>query len=162
MSTYEPYNPLDKANLGQSVADALLKQPVIPMEALSPFDGAGTYAIYYLGNFQPYLPISEKNRDRQFSSPIYVGKAVPQGARKGLYEIGSQPGPVLFNRLREHASSIAQAENLVLSDFYCRFLVVDDIWIPLGESLLINRFNPLWNSVIDGFGNHDPGGGRYK
>ena len=35
-----------------------------------------------------------------------------------------------------------------------------DIWIPLGESLLIELKQPLWNVVIDGFGNHDPGAGR--
>jgi hypothetical protein len=39
---------------------------------------------------------------------------------------------------------------------------VDDIWIPLGESLLIARFAPVWNSLVDGFGNHDPGKGRYE
>ena len=32
--------------------------------------------------------------------------------------------------------------------------------IPLGESLMIARTSPLWNAVIDGFGNHDPGKGR--
>jgi hypothetical protein len=32
----------------------------------------------------------------------------------------------------------------------------------LGESLLIQRHRPVWNSVIDGFGNHDPGAGRRK
>ncbi|MFH7468019.1 Eco29kI family restriction endonuclease, partial [Pseudomonas syringae group genomosp. 7] len=42
-----------------------------------------------------------------------------------------------------------------------RFLVVDDIWIPLGESLIISRFTPVWNSLIDGFGNHNPGKGRH-
>jgi hypothetical protein len=51
---------------------------------------------------------------------------------------------VLFRRLNEHAQSIAQAENLELSDFSCRYLVVDDIWIPLGESLLIEKFAPIW------------------
>ena len=40
--------------------------------------------------------------------------------------------------------------------------MVDDIWIPLGESLLIARFSPVWNALIDGFGNHDPGSGRYN
>jgi hypothetical protein len=69
---------------------------------------------------------------------------------------------VLFRRLNEHAQSIAQAENLRLADFFCRYLVVDDIWIPLGESLLIERFAPVWNSTVEGFGNHDPGSGRYK
>ena len=38
--------------------------------------------------------------------------------------------------------------------------MVDDIWIPLGENILIERFKPLWNQVIDGFGNNDPGGRR--
>jgi hypothetical protein len=48
-----------------------------------------------------------------------------------------------------------------LADFYCRYLVVDDIWIPLGESLIIQHFRPLWNVVVEGFGNHDPGKGRH-
>ena len=30
------------------------------------------------------------------------------------------------------------------------------------EAQLIRRFSPLWNSVVDGFGNHDPGKGRYE
>jgi hypothetical protein len=62
--------------------------------------------------------------------------------------------------LKEHAESIASASSLNLADFWCRYLVVDDIWIPLGESLLISRFKPLWNITIEGFGNHDPGEGR--
>ena len=94
--------------------------------------------------------------------PIYVGKAVPPGARKGGFGLDKPPGKVLFRRLSEHADSITKASNLDLSDFRCRYLVVDDIWIPLGESLLIEMFNPLWNKVIDGFGNHDPGRGRYN
>ena len=41
----EPYNPLDKRNLGASVAAAMLASPVhtLPPE---PFIGAGVYAIY--------------------------------------------------------------------------------------------------------------------
>jgi hypothetical protein len=30
------------------------------------------------------------------------------------------------------------------------------------EAELIRRHRPLWNSIIDGFGNHDPGRGRYN
>ena len=30
------------------------------------------------------------------------------------------------------------------------------------EASLIRKFQPLWNSIIDGFGNHDPGKGRYN
>jgi hypothetical protein len=68
----------------------------------------------------------------------------------------------MFNRLKEHAESVNAAENLSLKDFHCRFLVVEDIWIPLGETLLIAKFPPIWNKLIDGFGNHDPDKGRYR
>jgi len=48
-----------------------------------------------------------------------------------------------------------------LSDFFCRYLVVAPVWIPLGEELLIRWFSPLWNTVVTGFGNNDPGSRRY-
>lgn len=47
-----------------------------------------------------------------------------------------------------------------LADFRCRFFVVDGIWIPLAESMVIDRFKPVWNCLFDGFGNHAPGRGR--
>ncbi len=156
-----PFNPLDKRHLGESVGQAMLRQPAVAMESLSPFDGAGIYAIYYTGNFEAYRKISTLNRNNSFKVPIYVGKAVPKGSRKGsIQEVN--PGKVLFNRIKQHIRSIEQATNLKISDFHCRYLIVDDIWIPLGESLLIASFSPLWNKLVDGFGNHDPGQGRYK
>lgn len=106
------------------------------------------------------IALTKEIRDGQFDWPIYVGKAVPSGSRKGLGGFGVSPGRVLFNRLRQHSKSIDAATNLDLDDFRCRYLVVDDIWIPLAESLLINRFAPIWNRTLDGFGNHDPGKGR--
>ncbi len=30
------------------------------------------------------------------------------------------------------------------------------------EAAMTRKYNPLWNSQIDGFGNHDPGKGRYE
>ncbi len=153
------FNPLDKKNLGVSVADAMLAGPVSKMPP-DPFQGAGIYAIYYSGDFPDYGHIAKQNRGGKFNLPIYVGKAVPAGARKGG-SFGDYQGNALYSRLKEHAESIKQTGNLKLKDFHCRYLVVDDIWIPLGETLLINAFSPLWNQVLDGFGNHDPGGGRY-
>lgn len=35
-----------------------------------------------------------------------------------------------------------------------------DLVVPV-EAELIRRHKPLWNTVVDGFGNHDPGSGRY-
>jgi hypothetical protein len=155
-----PFNPLDKKNLGASVAEAMLEQTAQPLGELKPFTGIGIYAIYYRGNFEAYGALADRNKNGAFTAPIYVGKAVPAGARKGG-GVGAGGSRALYLRLREHAESIAAATNLQLEDFFCRFLVVDDIWIPLGESLLIAKFAPVWNALIDGFGNHDPGSGRY-
>jgi hypothetical protein len=157
-----PFNPLDKTNLGESVAEAMLQQPAHLLPPDEPFIGAGIYALYYEGDFPLYAEIAEQNRADQYRWPIYVGKAVPAGARKGGYGLGADPGQALYRRLAEHAGSINDAKNLNLADFRCRFLVVDDIWIPLAESLLVEMYSPLWNQKIDGFGNHDPGKGRYN
>ena len=153
------YNPLDKTNLGASVASALLGQDLHPLGDLSRFHGAGVYALYYHGRFTPYANI--RSTKGELEIPIYVGKAVPAGARKGEVGLNDDPGEVLYKRLKEHADSIRVAKNLRIEDFSCRFLVVDDIWIPLGEALVIAKYSPLWNNLIDGFGNHDPGKGRY-
>lgn len=160
MQIKEPFDPLNKMNLGHSVADAMLVKKVIPLGQLQSFEGAGIYAIYYTGSFEPYEPITKANLGERFDQPIYVGKATPKGGRRGGMGLDSKPGKVLYSRLQEHAKSIDQASNLEIADFHCRYLIVEDIWIPLGESLLINMFQPIWNIKIDGFGNHPPGGGR--
>jgi hypothetical protein len=36
-----------------------------------------------------------------------------------------------------------------------------DLVVPV-EAALIRKHHPLWNAVVDGFGNHDPGAGRYN
>lgn len=150
-----PYNPLDKEKLGESVANALLAAPLhaLPPE---PFEGAGVYALYYNGSFPAYARLTGPD---SYQYPIYIGKAVPKGARKGYLSLESAIGDSLFQRLREHAESLDQV-GLGRENLRCRHLVVDDIWIPLGETLLIRRFRPVWNVLLDGFGNHDPGGRR--
>lgn len=155
-----PFNPLDKRHLGESVGLAMLRRPTTPLKNLVSFEGAGIYAVYYTGAFPAYAPMTERNRDGRFEAPIYVGKTVPKGARKGG-DLDANPGKVLYNRLAQHARGIEEATNLDLGDFFCRYLVVDDIWIPLGESLLIAKYSPIWNTLIDGLGNHDPGKGRH-
>lgn len=155
-----PYNPLDKKNLGESIIGALLERSVVSLAIPESFIGAGIYALYYVGDFPAYQKIKKRNVNDSFLCPIYVGKAIPSGARKGGVGTGSDQGTVLYNRLNDHAKSIIAAKNLNLDDFFCRQMNVDDIWISLAESLLIEKFIPLWNVVIEGFGNHDPGGGR--
>ena len=162
MSDPAPYNPLDKKNLGASVAEALLGRKPRALTTLASFHGAGLYAIYYHGDYPAYKRLAQRNNRDDPVAPIYVGKAIPEGARKGGAGLEGAHTRALYKRLNEHAESIRATATLQIDDFSCRFLVVDDIWIPLGESLLIAKFTPLWNSLIDGFGNHDPGKGRYN
>ncbi|WP_052756623.1 Eco29kI family restriction endonuclease [Lysobacter capsici] len=160
MSKEAPYNPLAKENLGESVANALLGREVRALSHTDHLGGAGIYAIYYVGIFSPYIPVGAANVNKPFSQPIYVGKAVPKGARKGGLGFDAGKGRALRDRLRQHAASIEQAGNLNLEDFHYRALTVEDIWIPLGENVVIEKYQPLWNRVIDGFGNKDPGNRR--
>jgi len=136
--------------------------PVIRLPPDDKFNGAGVYAIYYRGDFQLYLPLSEKNKNT-FRQPIYMGKAVPPGWRQGRRILAT--APALYGRLKEHSESISQVKNLALSDFYCRFMILtgpeSDLIVPV-EAELIRRYRPLWNTVVDGFGDHDPGKGRYN
>ena len=161
----EPFNALDKKNLAISIAQALLTQSLDPLPPKKPFAGAGIYALYYTGTHKPYPlyeSVSIENRPDHNIEPIYVGKAVPPGIRVGGSGLHTPSRAILYHRLREHAASIQQVSNLSLDDFLCQYLVVDDIWISLGESLLIEKFSPIWNTILVGFGNHDPGKGRYN
>ncbi len=162
MSELTPFNPLDKANLGKSVADALLQQARVPLGDLKSFKGVGVYAIYYAGQFEPYRRLTEIYALYGIEVPIYVGKADPEGKRKGLAQLEASSSTKLNRRLNEHAASVRAVTNLNIEDFSCRYLVVDEIWIPLGEALLIARFAPVWNQLVDGFGNHPPGSGRQE
>lgn len=160
MDNESVFNPLAKRNLGKSVVDALLESPALPLKDIGLFPGAGVYAIYYHGPFPNYKILSLLNKSSS-NYPIYVGKAIPKGGRKGTSADASLDSTALSKRLQEHRGSIEATMSLNIGDFTYRSLVVDDIWIPLGETLIIQRFQPLWNQVVDGFGNHDPGSGRH-
>jgi len=113
----KPYNPLDLKNIGIQLAVRLLhskEKPLPPKE----FKGAGVYAIFYIGRNPLYAKLGQINRQYGCSWPIYVGKAVPAGARKGiLAEDQADDSRALFDRLCEHAKSIESTETLTLSDF---------------------------------------------
>ena len=161
MGNVIPFNPLDKQNLALSVGNALSNAEPQPLSSIQRFEGSGVYSLYYSGDFYAYEPLAKAN-EFDAAVPIYVGKADSKGKRKGGFIADSASGTALFSRLSDHAKSIDQAENLDLEDFQCRFLVVDDLWIPLGESLLISKHAPVWNVLVEGFGNHDPGKGRHS
>ncbi|MGH8550102.1 MAG: Eco29kI family restriction endonuclease [Methylococcales bacterium] len=138
------------------------RTPVCLVPPSQRFRGAGVYALYYFGRFTLYAKLATANHS-DYSQPIYVGKAVPPGWRTA--RITATSGNDLYNRLNEHAGSIQQTANLALDDFRCRFMILggveSDLVVPV-EAELIRTYRPLWNSVVDGFGNHDPGAGRYN
>lgn len=135
-----------------------------PVQLLPPpenFTGAGVYALYYIGKSRIYAPLHEANRIR-YDLPIYVGKAVPHGWRQGRSQKVSNE---LFQRLGDHFKSIQAANNLTPADFRCRFMILEDAAVDMistVEAALIRQYTPLWNSTIDGFGNHTPGKGRFR
>ncbi|MER6514513.1 Eco29kI family restriction endonuclease [Nonomuraea sp. NPDC001636] len=164
----EPYNPLDEENLARGVADALERQPVHRLPPPT-FFGPGLYALYYVGDFDLYAPLAEVCRRQAGPDsldvgpgaiPIYVGKAAASGSRHG--NVQGAKDKTLHLRIGKHLRSIEAAQStLKASDFRVRYLRVRDIWIPLGEYGLLQRYTPVWNKVLDGFGNNDPGKGRY-
>ena len=160
MENVRLFNPLDKKNLGKSIVEALLESNESALSSVIPFEGAGIYAIYYRGGFKQYRELAVLNK-MAGSYPIYVGKAIPKGGRKGVDTDASLDSDALFKRLQDHKKSITSTASLSISDFSYRCLILDDIWISLGEALVLQKYQPLWNQVIEGFGNHDPGAGRY-
>jgi hypothetical protein len=158
MTKLQPYNPLDKINLARSIEIELLGRAADSFSVISGIRGAGVYVIYYSGTFPAYAAIASDPVDSPNRRPIYVGKAIPKGGRKGgLTNDPAATGRALLERLRQHAASISEASNLDLDDFSVRHLVIEDIWIPLGENMLIETFKPVWNVALDGFGNKTPG-----
>jgi hypothetical protein len=151
----EEYNPLDYENLTKHCVQELMSRGPFKLPLEDNFTGAGVYALFYRGSFHPYRSI----RSLDAKWPIYVGKAVPPGARKGARHAGKSPD--LWKRLREHVDSIRAAENLRIKDFLCRYLVVTPLWITMAERFLIEHYQPVWNICIEGFGVHNPGSGRH-
>ncbi|MDE0101566.1 MAG: Eco29kI family restriction endonuclease [Bryobacterales bacterium] len=125
------------------------KQELEPLASNVIFKGPGIYALYYKGGIPEYRPIANRK------CPIYIGKAVPPGARKGGE--GDVNVAVLQRRIREHARSITAAKNLELNDFSFRALAIVPVWIVFAEQALIKQYHPVWNTCLEGFGKHNQG-----
>lgn len=128
------------------------------------FTGSGVYAIYCTAKKGIYERYGNRVNRMGYNVPIYVGKAVPKGWRQSRTAgVETDNGSALRSRLVHHSKTILAVDNLNLEDFACRFMIfsggsVD--MIAAVEAALIAEYTPLWNAVIDGFGNNDPGGRR--
>ncbi len=139
--------------------------PVLLFPPSASFLGRGVYAIYYTGANPLYARYAQLNRTA-YTYPIYVGKAVPKGWRQSRMSDGAETqSRELYSRLRQHNANIVLTPNLDPNDFSCRFVIFEDTgsdMISTVEAALIKLTRPLWNTALDGFGNHDPGKGRYE
>jgi hypothetical protein len=156
MSDPQVYDPLDYQNLTINLVRELMTRGPYTLPLTDTIKGAGVYALFYNGDFKPYRKICSPNAAR----PIYVGKAVLPGARKGGGGAGAPVGAPLWGRIKEHVQSIQAAQNLRIEHFTCRYLAVVPLWITMAERFLLEHYRPLWNVCIEGFGLHDPGKGR--
>lgn len=141
------FDPTEPSLIGRFISIALVAQPRDRLEDLESFYGSGVYAIYYVGDFPLYAPIAKSE------TPIYVGKADPDGNPKSPIDQGTK----LFDRLREHRKSIRKVEHIESSDFECRYLAVQSGYQSAAERHLINLFRPLWNNetrILFGIGKH--------
>jgi len=141
------FDPTEPSLIGRFISIALVAQQRYRLDSITSFYGSGVYAIYYTGDFNPYLPVSRTE------TPIYVGKADPQGNPKSPVDQGTK----LFDRLREHRKSIRKVEHIGINDFECRYLAVQSGYQAAAERHLIGLFRPLWNNetrVLFGIGKH--------
>ena len=155
LATPDPYNPLEKDELARTVEAALLNKQLQRLGAVPEFLGAGIYALYYDGTHDLYQTIAGTK------TPIYVGKAVPSGGRTARND-PSTTGEELWERIAKHRESIGYAEDLDPADFRVHYLITEELFIALAERMMIRTLRPVWNRVVDGFGNNDPGSGRYN
>lgn len=145
---FDPSNP---NYMGRFTAAALLIQPRHPLKEVARFYGAGVYAIYYTGAFEPYAKISGKE------TPLYTGKADPKVAHA---ETPALQGDSLSRRINEHRKSIELVSGeggISLDDFEVRYLVTASGFQVTAENFLINYFKPIWNKetkICFGIGKH--------
>jgi hypothetical protein len=159
MPARTPFNPIEIPNIALNLVLEVLEQSVHSFPPSDAAVGAGVYLLYYSGDHIAYRPMKDINTGASPKLPIYVGKADRKGKRKGFtFEAGQ--GSEIQSRSRNHVASIEKVDDLNPAEFACRFLSIEDAFIGLAESVLVSIFDPLWNRILDGFGNNPTGGPR--
>lgn len=148
MKVSQPFDPLAVENVGVTLAVELLEQPLQPTPPDVQFTGAGIYALYYSGSHTAYKKLVGLDAGR-FKYPVYIGKASSESTKQG-FNSKSGSKKKLFERINQHADSIKAVTNLQICDFRCRYLILNDAYISLAESVMIRVFRPPWNGMSFG------------
>jgi len=67
-----------------------VNSPMLPLPPSNSFEGAGVYALYYVGDFEAYSAIADSNRNG-FDKPIYAGNEPLPSSLILFSDIGSFP-----------------------------------------------------------------------
>ncbi|NIY67135.1 Eco29kI family restriction endonuclease [Streptomyces malaysiensis] len=149
-SEYTPasFDPLSTEQIANTVCETFERQPLVSMTTEIPrFEGAGLYALYYRGvGVALYLPLSA------LQIPVYVGQATSNSATGARVR---ERFP-LHSRLKQHRISIIEG-GLPIDEFRFRALLLPDVHANLGENGLRVGYQPVWNSILTGFGSKEQG-----
>ena len=143
------FDPLSTEQLTRIICRQFEEQPSFSLRQPMPrFDGAGLYAIYYHGeSVALYQPL------RDVAIPLYVGQARSYNSATGVGQRSPRP---LWSRVEQHRRSI-MGGGLPVEEFGVRLLRMPDVHIDMGEDGLRRGYQPVWNSVLTGFGSHEQG-----
>lgn len=145
----EYYDPMDTEHVTAAICHELERQPLIPLDPLiGRFDGSGLYAVYYDGQTVPlYRPLA------RLKIPVYVGQALSHNSATGVAVTERRP---LWRRVRDHRASI-DGSDISAAEFGVRLLRLPDVHADLGENGLRVFYQPVWNTILRGFGGHEQG-----
>ncbi|EID54297.1 Eco29kI family restriction endonuclease [Saccharomonospora xinjiangensis] len=148
---YRPafFDPLSTEHLTWIICRQFEEQPPVRLDTVMPsFEGPGLYAIYYEGDScDLYRPLSG------LTIPLYVGQSRSTNSATGRTNPSTRP---LHSRVHQHRRSIIEG-GLPPEEFSVRLLAMPDVHIDLGENGLRVGYQPVWNSVLNGFGSHEQG-----
>ncbi|MEU4301872.1 Eco29kI family restriction endonuclease [Kitasatospora aureofaciens] len=147
--TPEHFDPLSTKRITNTICEMFERQPLVSMNTeISRFSGSGLYALYYRGStVDLYKPLVG------YQIPVYVGQGASSNSATGKNASATDP---VWNRLRNHRTSIMDG-GLPIEEFRFRALLMPDVHANLGEDGLRRGYQPVWNSVLTGFGSNEQG-----
>jgi len=142
------YDPMSTENVTSTMCQALERQPLTLLDQpIDRFEGGGLYAIYYRGTrLRLYEPL------RSYEIPIYVGQGRSE-TRTG--SAAERKYPLYTRVFGNHRRSLTDTD--MVSEFVVRLLLTPNVHANLGENGLRVFYQPVWNTVLDGFGSNEQG-----
>lgn len=148
-SRFAPLDTLStelETQLNQTLISKFLAQDCCALQPnLSSYGVFGVYALYYYGDDPFYEPIS--NVAHKTHVPIFVGVSHPTAY--STYSASDKQ--TLAQTISSHQTRLTDFDRFNRSDFKIRTLSLEPVWIHHTAQLLIDAYQPWWNTYITGF-----------